>query len=59
MNEAQRKIIQKNYVALVRDLECSEDFVSYFVPQKVMTETMIEELMVSNLRHLVVSYTHS
>ena len=47
MNEAQRKIIQKNYVALVRDLECSEDFLSYFVPQKVMTETMIEELMVS------------
>ena len=47
MNEAQRKIIQKNYVALVRDLECSEDFLSHFVPQRVMTETMIEELMVS------------
>lgn len=47
MDSNQRQTIQKNYVNLTKNLECSADFLSYFVPEKILTETMIEDIMVS------------
>ncbi|XP_067950830.1 caspase-3-like isoform X2 [Watersipora subatra] len=44
MDADQRNIIQKNFVKLVQNLECSEDFLSHFVPKRILTMDMIESI---------------
>mgnify|MGYP001794158325 CR=1 FL=1 len=47
MDPEQRARIQHNYVRMVHDLDITDGFLIYFVPERVLTEDNIEEIMVN------------
>lgn len=51
MLKEHKDIIRINFVDLIEGIQCSEDFLAYFRPTKLLTETMVEEIMVRNLQN--------
>ena len=47
MNAHHKDILRQNTVMLTRDLTVDDEFLSYFVNNKVMTNPNIEEILVS------------